>query len=97
VARISVRLKADTPTVEMGFRYRADVIERLWGHGVHPKPNTPPELIREFLNDLYRYELRRLRDRLVRGEIPKVSYYDRVVALRMKYPLLSVKPYLWLE
>ncbi len=79
------------------YHYQDAVIDQLWQHGIHPTPATPPELVREFLNDLYRYELRRLRDRLVRGEFPKVGYYDRVVALRLKYPLLSVKPQLWLE
>ena len=51
----------------------------------------------EFVSDLYRFELRRLRDRLVRKEIPKVGYYDRVVDLRRKYPLVSLKPHEFLE
>jgi hypothetical protein len=79
------------------YRYRPAVLEQLWRHGVHPTTATRPELVHDFVNDLYRYELRRLRDRLVRGEIPKVGYYDRVVALRMKYPLVSLKPQEWLE
>jgi len=79
------------------YRYRADVLEQLWRHGVQPTSATPPELVHEFVSDLYRYELRRLRDRLVRGEIPKVGYYDRVVELRLKYPLVSLKPQQWLE
>jgi hypothetical protein len=73
------------------------VIEQLWLHGVHPTPQTRPELVHEFVNDLYRFELRRLRDRLVRKEIPKVGYYDRVIELRRKYPLVSLKPAQWLE
>ncbi|MGH9201821.1 MAG: hypothetical protein ACRD2A_11370 [Vicinamibacterales bacterium] len=85
------------PPTLMEYRYRDSVIEELWRHGVHPTPRTSPELVREFLNDLYRYQLRRLRDRLVRGEIPKAGYYDRVVELRLRYPLLSVKPLQWLE
>ena len=36
-------------------------------------------MVHEFLNDLYRYELRRLRDRLLRREIPKPDYYAHVV------------------
>ena len=36
--------------------------------------------------------MRRLRDRLVRGEIPKQGYFDRVVELRRKYPLISLQP-----
>ena len=79
------------------YRYRADVLEQLWRHGVQPAPGTRPELVHEFVSDLYRYELRRLRDRLVRGEIPKAGYYDRVVELRLKYPLVSLKPHEWLD
>ena len=51
----------------------------------------------EFVNDLYRYELRRLRAALVGGAIPKAGYYDRVVELRRKYPLVSFKPQQWVE
>lgn len=81
----------------MEYRYRPAVVDQLWQHGIHPGPATPPELVREFVNDLYRYELRRLRDRLVRKEIPKTGYYDRVVEIRLRYPLLSVKPHQWLS
>ena len=70
---------------------------RLWRHGVQPTPATRPELVHEFVSDLYRFELRRLRDRLVRREIPKHGYFDRVVELRRKYPLISLKPGQWLE
>jgi hypothetical protein len=75
------------------YRYRADVIEQLSRHGIHPTASTPPDLVHEFVSDLYRFELRRLRDRLVRKEIPKAGYYDRVVELRRKYPLVSLKPH----
>lgn len=64
----------------------------LAGYGVFPKPHTRPELVIEFMRDLYRVELRRLRDRLVRKEIPKAGYSDRVIALRRKYPIVSLKP-----
>jgi len=79
------------------YRYRAVVLEQLWHHGIQPRPSTPPELVHEFVSDLYRFELRRLRDRLVRREIPKVGYYNRVVELRRKYPLVSIKAAAWLE
>jgi hypothetical protein len=79
------------------YRFRADVLEQLARHGVCPHPSTPPELVHEFVSDLYRYELRRLRARLVRGEIPKTGYFDRVVALRRQYPLVSLKPHEFLE
>ena len=81
----------------MDYRYRPEVLEQLLLHGVRPTPATPPELVYDFVNDLYRYELRRLRSALVNGEIPKAGYYDRVVALRRKYPLVSFKPHLWIE
>jgi hypothetical protein len=74
------------------YRYRPEVLEQLARHGLQPKPTTSPERVREFLNDLYRYELRQLRDRLVRREIPKAGYFDRVVELRNKYRLLALRP-----
>ena len=79
------------------YRFRADVLEELLKHGVRPRSSTRPELVHEFVSDLYRYEIRRLRSRLVRGEIPKAGYYDRVVALRRQYPLVSLKPGDFLE
>jgi hypothetical protein len=81
----------------MTYRYRAQVLEQLLEHGVRPTADTPPELVYDFVNDLYRYELRRLRHALVTGAIPRAGYYDRVVELRRKYPLVSFKPYLWVE
>jgi hypothetical protein len=77
----------------MTYRYKPEVLEQLSRHGAQPTPGTPPQLVHDFVNDLYRYELRRLRDRLVHREIPKVGYYDRVVELRRKYPLVSLKPH----
>ena len=79
------------------YTYRADVLEQLGRHGVHPTSSTRPELVHEFVSDLYRFEIRRLRARLVRGDIPKVGYADRVVELRRKYPLISVKPHQWID
>lgn len=81
----------------MIFRYKSEVLAQLSRHGVQPTPHTPPQLVHDFVTDLYRYELRRLRDRLVRGEIPKIGYYDRVVELRRKYPLVSLKAHEWVE
>ena len=79
------------------YRYRSEILTELSRHGVQPKPTTNPELVHEFVSDLYRYELRLLRDRLVRREIQKIGYADRVLELRRKYPLLSLKPWQWLE
>ena len=80
----------------MSYRYRPAVLEQLLLHGVRPTPDTPPDLVHEFVNDLYRYELRRLRHALVSGAIPKAGYYDRVVEIRRKYPLVSIKAHLWI-
>ena len=67
----------------------------LAGHGVKPTAQTRPEVAHEFVSDLYRYELRRLRDRLRRGEFPKREYFDRVVELRRKYAIISMRPGEW--
>ena len=76
----------------MEYRYRRDVLERLEAHGICPRVTTPPERVREFVNDLYRYEIRKLRDCLLRGEFPKHTYLDRVVTLRNKYSVLALRP-----
>lgn len=81
----------------MTYRYKVEVLEQLWRHGVQPKPTTRPQLVHDFVNDLYRYELRTLRDRLVRREIQKTGYHDRVVALRRRYPLVSLRAHEWVE
>ena len=81
----------------MPYRYRADVLAQLAEHGIQPTPATPPERAHEFVNDLYRYELRRLRDRLLRREIQKPDYYAHVVEVRRRYPVLAMKPWQWLE
>ncbi|MSO84006.1 MAG: hypothetical protein EXQ53_12055 [Acidobacteria bacterium] len=81
----------------MEHRYRQAILDQLWAHGVQPTPATRPELVHEFVNDLYRFELRRLRDRLVRREIAKPDYHDLVVEIRRRYPVLSRKPPQWME
>jgi hypothetical protein len=91
--------RARTPryTAGMPFRYRAEILEELEKHGVRPTPATRPELVSEFVADLYRHELRRLRDLLVRREIPKAGYSDRVIELRRKYILVSIPVRYWIE
>ena len=81
----------------MEHRYKADVLDQLALHGVKPTPETRPELVHEFLNDLYRYELRRLRDCLLRHDIAKSDYSNRVVEVRLRYPLLSRRVWQWME
>lgn len=74
----------------MTFRYLPQVLDALAAHGVRPTPRTRPEVVREFVNDLYRFELRRLRRQRVRGTIPRRAYAAHVVELRKKYLLVSV-------
>ena len=78
------------------YRYKDDILAQIADHGVRPAPETPPEKVHEFVNDLYRYELRRLRDRLVRREIAKPDYYNMVVEIRRRYPSLALKPWQWI-
>ena len=52
---------------------------------------TRPELVRDFVRDLYKYEIRRLRERYLRGEFPKIEYAERVDALRRRYPVLALQ------
>jgi hypothetical protein len=81
----------------MPYVYRADILEALAAHGVRPLAETPPEVVREAISDLYRYEIRRLRSTLLAGRVAKRDYADHVVALRRRYWVLSVPVDLWLE
>jgi hypothetical protein len=81
----------------MGYRYRDAVLEELLRHGVRPTDRTPPRLVKSFVNDLYRFEIRRLRDRLLRGEIPRSAYAGHVVDLRKRYLVLSLDLRLWTD
>jgi hypothetical protein len=78
------------------YAYRPDVLAALFVHGVIPTDHTPPDLARDFVRDLYKYELRQLRDRYVRGEFAKREYSSRVVELRDKYPVLALVSRQWL-
>ena len=81
----------------MSYRYRPEVLDALARHGLAPAPGTAPLTLRDALNDLYRYEIRRLRGRLLRGEFPKSEYIGHVLDLRRKYLLLSMPVGEWTE
>ena len=49
------------------------------------------------MNDIYRYELRLLRDRYLVGEFSKQAYYDKVVETRNRYPVMAVLTRHWTE
>ena len=72
------------------FHYRADVLEQLLRHGVRPTDRTRPGLVRDFVRDLYKYEIRCLRERYLRRDFPKIEYAGRVDALRQRYPVLAL-------
>ena len=77
------------------WTYPAELAARLADLGLAPHGGTPPRLVRDQLNDLYRYEIRQLRSRLLAGEFPKSDYINRVIALRRKYWPLSLTPEQW--
>jgi hypothetical protein len=79
------------------FEYAPEALEILAAHGLRPGPATPPAVVREGLSDLYRYEIRRLKARLLAGEFPKDQYIERVVELRRRYWLLSVPIGRWVR
>jgi hypothetical protein len=79
------------------FRYKTFILQSLLIHGVRPTSRTPPDIARDFLRDLYKYEIRRLRERYMRKEFPKKEYADKVDALRRKYPALSLPASQWVE
>ena len=67
------------------------------GTALQPKRETPPQLVRGFVRDLYRYEIRRLRERYLSGEISQSGVQPRVDRLRRPYPVLALRPREWLE
>ena len=79
------------------FLYDARVLEELHGHGLDPRPTTPPQRLRDALSDLYRYEIRRLRGELLAGRVVKQDYAGLVIELRKRYWLLSVPVDLWVS
>ena len=77
------------------WTYPPEFVETLPGFGLRPTPDTPPRFVRDQLNDLYRHEIRRLRDRLLAKEFPKADYIGHVIALRKKYWPLALTPEQW--
>jgi hypothetical protein len=81
----------------VGYRYSPEVLEELAVHGLRPGPRTSPQVLRDAMRDLYKYEIKVLKRRLLSGEFPKGEYAGRVIQLRRRYPLLSVPIEIWLE
>ena len=78
-------------------RYRPEVLDELARHGLAPRRDTQPARLREQINDLYRVEIRSLRDRCRAGEFSTAELPARVVELRKRYLLLSIPTPQWIE
>jgi hypothetical protein len=78
-------------------RYRPAILEELFRHGLRPQPDTPPKFLRDQISDLYRYEIRQLRDRCRAGEFSTRELPAHVIELRKRYVLLSIPLDLWME
>jgi hypothetical protein len=79
----------------VNFQYSGAILEQLALHGIRPTSATDPAFVREYLSDLYRYEIRRLKARLLENAFPRGEYAARVRQLRRKYELLSTSPERW--
>ena len=74
---------------------KPEILEALAAHGLRPGPDTPLALLREQINDLYRVEIRALRDQCRAGQFPVTELAPRVVDLRRRYLLLSIPTQQW--
>ena len=81
----------------MTYRYKPEVLDELARHGLQPKPSTPPQFLRDAINDLYRIEIRKLRDRCRAGEFSTRELPAHVVQLRKRYILLSIPMEAWVS
>jgi hypothetical protein len=77
------------------WQYPVELVAALGGLGLAPHGATPPVVVRDQLNDLYRFELRRMRDQLRAGLVEKSAYLDRVIALRKHYWPLTLPLPIW--
>ena len=77
------------------IRYKPEVLEELARHGLQPRAETTPAKLREQINDLYRVEIRKLRDRCRAGEFSTRELPQHVIELRKRYVLLSIPMVHW--
>lgn len=77
------------------WTYPSELLAALLNHGVAPRPDSEPRLVRDFVSGLYRYEIRRLRGWRATGVVKKEDYVDRVIALRKQYWVLTLEPSAW--
>jgi hypothetical protein len=77
------------------WSYPEELLAALAPLGLAPAASTAPLVVRDALNDLYRYELRRLRDSFLAGKLQKPAFLAAVIALRKKYWPLTLQPDAW--
>jgi hypothetical protein len=77
------------------YDYAPEAMQILAAYGLRPTPRTPPALVRHAINDLYRFEIRRLKQRLLAGAVSKENYSGEVIELRKHYWLLSIPVERW--
>src|SRR5215469_5159906 len=77
------------------WQYPPEFVAALPAFGLAPQATTPPSVVRDQLNDLYRFELRRMRDALRAGGIPQSEYVGLVIALRKRYWPLTLPLWAW--
>jgi len=79
------------------FRYHPELLPLLLKHGVAPTAHTSPDVVRGYIRDLYKYEIRALRARYLKKEFSKQEYYDLVDRLRREYGILALLPHQLVE
>ncbi len=77
------------------WTYPPELRTALADLGFAPRPHTPPALVRDAVDELYKVELKRLRLRHLRGEVAKADFADRVIQLRKKYWVLTLPVAAW--
>jgi len=77
------------------FHYPPELFDALQSLGLAPKATTPPAFARGAIDELYKYELRRLRNRLRAAEVERANYLDLVIGLRKKYWMLTLPLAAW--
>ena len=78
------------------YAYHQQILDELARHGLTPSPTSSPQRLRDAVRDLYKYEIRCLRDAYLAGAFPKPEFAGRVIELRKRYWLLSIPTELWL-
>ena len=77
------------------YSYHQRILDELARHGLKPRPSSSPQQLRDAVRDLYKYEIKRLRDAYLAGAFPKRDFAGQVIELRKRYPLLSIPTELW--